>query len=54
MYIIVGFRVDSERSIYYRKCKDIDELKLALEQAFTSRKADFVSIRRVKRNNKII
>ena len=47
VYVIVGFRVDSENSVYYKKCRDIEELKHALWVAFERKKADFVSIRRV-------
>ena len=47
-YVIVGFRVDSENSIYYKKCRDIEELKRALWYAFERKDADFVSIRKVK------
>jgi len=47
-YVIVGFKVDEENSIYYRKCKDIRELQRALYIAFEKKDADFVSIRKVR------
>ncbi|MEB3779954.1 MAG: hypothetical protein GSR85_06975 [Desulfurococcales archaeon] len=47
MYVIVGFRVNEEKSIYYRKCRSLSELQKALWIAFERRNADFVSIRRV-------
>ena len=48
VYVIVAFRIDSEKSIYYKKCKNIDELKNALWYAFEKKRAHFVSIRRVE------
>ena len=48
-FILVGFKVSEERSVYYRKCRDIEELKKALETAFELKDADFVSIRKVKK-----
>ena len=48
-FVIVGFRVDREKSIYYKKCKDIDELERALRIVFEKRDADFVSIRKIKK-----
>jgi len=48
-YVIVAFKVTEENSIFYRKCRDIEELKRALEYAFEKKDADFVSIRKVKR-----
>jgi hypothetical protein len=50
VYVLVGFRVDEERSVYYRKCKSIEELKKALVVAFERKGADFVSIRKVKKS----
>ena len=47
-YVIVGFRVDRERSVYYKKCKNLAELKRALEVAFRDKRSDFVSIRRIR------
>jgi len=49
VYVIVAFRVSEENSIYYKKCKDIEELKRALWYAFEKKDADFVSIRKVKK-----
>jgi len=49
IYVIVGFRVDRENSIYYKKCKSIRELQRALYIAFEKEDADFVSIRKVRR-----
>ena len=50
-YIIVAFRVDSENSIYYKKCADIEDLKGKLWYAFEKKDADFVSIRKIKRGD---
>jgi|GEM_PF-3472757 len=47
-YVIVGFKVNEENSIYYKKCKDIRELQRALYIAFEKKDADFVSIRKVR------
>ena len=51
-YVIVAFKVSEENSIYYKKCKNIEELKRALETAFEVKNADFVSIRRVVKPEK--
>lgn len=48
MYIIVGFKVDSERSVYYAKAKDLDELAKKLAVAFEKRQAQFASVRYIK------
>jgi hypothetical protein len=50
VYVLVAFKVDEERSVYYRKCKSIEELKRALVVAFERKGADFVSIRKVKKS----
>jgi len=49
VYIVVGFRVDTERSVYYRKCVGIEELKKCVEEAFVKRNSDFISVRRVRK-----
>jgi len=49
LYVVVGFRVDEENSVYYRKCRGVEELKKCVEDAFTKRGADFVSVRRIKK-----
>ena len=49
-YVLVAFRVSEENSVYYRKCKSMEELKRALEVAFEAKDADFVSIRKVRKN----
>ena len=46
--VIVGFRVDSDKSIYYKKCKDIRELQKSVWYVFEKKHADFISIRRVR------
>lgn len=48
-FVIVGFRVDSERSVYYKKCKNLEDLKKAVEHAFVVKGCDFISIRRVRK-----
>jgi len=48
-YILVAFKVSEENSVYYKKCKNMEELKKALETAFELKDADFVSIRKVKK-----
>lgn len=47
-YVIVGFRVDEENSVFYRKCDGIEDLKRALYIAMERRDCDFVSIRKIK------
>lgn len=47
-YAIVGFKVFESKSVYYRRCRDIEEVKKAVEVAFKRRGAHFVSIRRLK------
>jgi len=49
LYVVVGFRIDEENSVYYRKCRGVEELKKCVEDAFTKRGADFVSVRRIKK-----
>jgi len=49
-YVLVGFKVSEENSVYYKKCRSIEELKKALEVAFEEKDADFVSIRKVKKS----
>lgn len=48
MYVIVGFKVNSARSVYYGKAKDVKELQEKVALAFVSRGAEFVSIRCIK------
>lgn len=48
LYIVVGFRVDRQRTVYYKKCRDLGELYEAVATAFVRRDADFISIRKVK------
>ena len=48
VYVIVGFRVDSDKSIYYKKCSDIRELQKSVWYVFEKKRADYVSIRRVR------
>ena len=48
IYIVAGFRVDRQRTVYYRKCRDLGELYEAVATAFIRRNADFISIRKVK------
>lgn len=48
MYVIVGFKVQSERNVYYAKAKNQDELAQKVVYAFTRREANFVSIRYIK------
>jgi len=49
IYVVVGFRIDMERSVYYRKCVGIEELKRCVEEAFMRKNSDFISVRRVKK-----
>jgi len=49
LYVVVGFRVDEENSVYYRKCRGVEELKKCVEDAFTKKNADFISVRRIKK-----
>jgi len=51
-YVIVAFKVSMENSIYYKKCKDIEQLKGALWFAFEKKDADFVSIRKIREASK--
>ena len=49
MYIIVGFKVESERSVYYAKAKDQEGLARAMVIAFVKRGAEFVSVRYIRK-----
>ena len=42
--VLVAFRYDEENSIYYKKCKNFDELVKSLRKA-VEKGSDFVSIR---------
>ena len=48
MYVIVGFRTDISKSVYYGKAKDVEEMAKKTVQAFLKREAQFISIRYVK------
>lgn len=48
VYVVVGFRVDHENAVYYRKVNSIEELKKALEECFERYHSHFVSIRRIQ------
>jgi len=47
-YIITAFKVSEEKTVYYRKCEDIEELKRALWYVLERKNVDFVTIRRVR------
>lgn len=47
-FVVVGFKVDSEKSVYYKKCRSGEELKEAVWMAFCAKGCDFVSVRRVR------
>jgi len=49
IYVVVGFRVDQENSVYYRKCRGVEELKRCVEDAFKKRDSDFISVRRIRK-----
>jgi len=49
IYVVVGFRVDQENSVYYRKCRGVEELKRCVEDAFVKKNSDFISVRRVRK-----
>ena len=49
VYVVVGFKVSEEKSIYYKKCKSIEELQRALLYAFEGKDCDFVSVRKVRK-----
>lgn len=44
-FVIVGFRVEQEKSVYYAKAKDLKELARKTVLAFVEKDAHFVSIR---------
>ena len=48
MYVIVGFRTDTSKSVYYGKAKGLEEMAKKTVQAFEKRGAQFISIRYVK------
>jgi len=47
MYVVVGFKVSSKRSVYYKVCNNEEELSKAIVEAFVKKQADFASVRRV-------
>ena len=47
LYVIVGFRVDRDRSVFYRKCRGEDCLSKSIVKAFLDGGADFVSVRKI-------
>ena len=49
VYVVVGFRIDSDKSVYYKKCRTTQEMLRAVAKAFEERGAQFISIRRVVR-----
>jgi len=46
-YVVVGFKVNRRKSVYYKVCPNEDELSKAVVEAFTKRNADFISVRKV-------
>ena len=48
-YVVVAFRVNSENSVYYKKCKTMEELLKAIAKSFNEKNAEFISIRRIAR-----
>jgi len=46
-YVVVGFRIDGERSVFYRQCFSEEELTKAVLEAFNNKKAQFLSIRKI-------
>ena len=52
MYVIVGFRTDTSKSVYYGKAKDLEEMALKTARAFARRRAQFISIRYVEDDTK--
>jgi len=49
IYVVVRFKVSEERSVFYKKCRDIKELQRALTHAFEKKDCDFISIRKVRK-----
>lgn len=47
-YVVVGFCVNVENSVYYQKGNGIEKCKEMIEYAFTKKGADFVSVRRIR------
>lgn len=47
LYICVGFKVDTARSVEYGKAKNMEQLYVRVKDCFERKDADFVSIRRV-------
>jgi len=47
VYVVVGFKVNSRRSVYYRVCSNEEELSKAVVEAFAKRNSDFISVRKV-------
>ena len=47
IYVCVGFRVDTVRSVEFGRAKDLEQLLVRLKDCFERKDADFVSIRRV-------
>ena len=53
VYVIVAFRVTKENSVYYKKCKSLEELLKAVSTSFKCKKADFISIRWIRREREV-
>jgi len=47
MYVVVGFKVNSKRSVYYKVCDNEEELSKAVVEAFVKKNSDFASVRKV-------
>lgn len=48
MFIIVGFKVKQERSVYYAKASTLEEMAKKVVYAFQVKDAEFVSLRRTQ------
>lgn len=46
IYVVVGFKVTQENSVYYAKVKTLDALCRAIKLAF-EKGAEFISLRRI-------
>lgn len=52
IYVVVGFKLSSTKSVAYYKSTHIDDCIEQVRFAFDEKGADFVSVRRIKRNDR--
>lgn len=46
-YVVVGFKVNNKRSVYYGTAHDLEACLKAVRTAFEKREAEFISLRKI-------